>query len=426
MIIMYRVLTTLIYPLLFIYIYYRKILKKEDSGRYKEKILISHFNVKRKMNTKLIWFHAASIGELKSIIPIINELNINKNFEFLITTITLSSSNLAKEEFKDSENIQHRFFPFDVGFLIENFLLLWKPNKIFFVDSEIWPNLILKAHEKKIPIAIINARLTTKTYRKWMVFQNTAIKIFRLFDLCLTSNLETKNYLEKLHVKKVFFNGNIKLINNLNKNNTNNLNEEILQKKRFWLAASTHDGEEIFCLKTHLKLKEKYKDIITIIAPRHINRVEDIDILSKKLNLSSQILNKNEKIDQNKEIIIINSFGVLQDYFRYAKSTFIGKSVLEKLKNVGGQNPIDAAKLGCKIYHGPFVYNFKEIYDILKKNKISVKIDSYDELSNNLIQDLKNPLKEDSKIADFINRLGEKTLDDTMKNINNFLFNEIK
>ena len=133
------------------------------------------------MNTKLIWFHAASIGELKSIIPIINELNINKNFEFLITTITLSSSNLAKEEFKDSENIQHRFFPFDVGFLIENFLLLWKPNKIFFVDSEIWPNLILKAHEKKIPIAIINARLTTKTYRKWMVFQNTAIKIFRLF-----------------------------------------------------------------------------------------------------------------------------------------------------------------------------------------------------------------------------------------------------
>ena len=426
MIIMYRVLTTLIYPLLFIYIYYRKILKKEDSGRYKEKILISHFNVKRKMNTKLIWFHAASIGELKSIIPIINELNINKNFEFLITTITLSSSNLAKEEFKDSENIQHRFFPFDVGFLIENFLLLWKPNKIFFVDSEIWPNLILKAHEKKIPIAIINARLTTKTYRKWMVFQNTAIKIFRLFDLCLTSNLETKNYLEKLHVKKVFFNGNIKLINNLNKNNTNNLNEEILQKKRFWLAASTHDGEEIFCLKTHLKLKEKYKDIITIIAPRHINRVKDIDILSKKLNLSSQILNKNEKIDQNKEIIIINSFGVLQDYFRYAKSTFIGKSVLEKLKNVGGQNPIDAAKLGCKIYHGPFVYNFKEIYDILKKNKISVKIDSYDELSNNLIQDLKNPLKEDSKIADFINRLGEKTLDDTMKNINNFLFNEIK
>jgi len=426
MIIMYRVLTTLIYPLLFIYIYYRKILKKEDTERYKEKILISHFNVKRKMNTKLIWFHAASIGELKSIIPIINELNINKNFEFLITTITLSSSNLAKEEFKDSENIQHRFFPFDVGFLIENFLLLWKPNKIFFVDSEIWPNLILKAHEKKIPIAIINARLTTKTYRKWMVFQNTAIKIFRLFDLCLTSNLETKNYLEKLHVKKVFFNGNIKLINNLNKNNTNNLNEEILQKKRFWLAASTHDGEEIFCLKTHLKLKEKYKDIITIIAPRHINRVKDIDILSKKLNLSSQILNKNEKIDQNKEIIIINSFGVLQDYFRYAKSTFIGKSVLEKLKNVGGQNPIDAAKLGCKIYHGPFVYNFKEIYDILKKNKISVKIDSYDELSNNLIQDLKNPLKEDSKIADFINRLGEKTLDDTMKNINNFLFNEIK
>ena len=196
MIIMYRVLTTLIYPLLFIYIYYRKILKKEDTERYKEKILISHFNVKRKMNTKLIWFHAASIGELKSIIPIINELNINKNFEFLITTITLSSSNLAKEEFKDSENIQHRFFPFDVDFLMDNFLASWRPNVIFLVDSEIWPNLILKTKKYNVPLALINARITSSTFKKWMKFPNTAKKIFNSLDyltiLCI------HKYLSKL------------------------------------------------------------------------------------------------------------------------------------------------------------------------------------------------------------------------------------
>ena len=122
MILIYRIFTTLIYPLLFVYIYYRKILKKEDPSRYKEKILISSFGANRKKNSKLIWFHAASIGEFKSIVPIIKELNDkNKNLEFLITTLTLSSSNLVNEEFQKFNNIHHRFLPFDVGFLVNKF-----------------------------------------------------------------------------------------------------------------------------------------------------------------------------------------------------------------------------------------------------------------------------------------------------------------
>ena len=123
---------------------------------------------------------------------------------------------------------------------------------------------------------------------------------------------------------------------------------------------------------------------------------------------------------------MFNSFGVLSTYFKYAKSVFIGKSMIEKLKDDGGQNPIDAAKLGCKIYHGPYVYNFKDIYEILRENNISKKIDDYYELSNHLIIDLEKFRKEDNKISDLINNLGHKTFADTMKNINNFLFNEIK
>ena len=116
MILAYRVLTTLLYPLFLIIIFLRKILNKEDNYRYKEKIFPSHFNIKRQKNSKLIWFHAASLGELKSIFPIVNELDAKKNLEFLITTITLSSGNLAKEEFKNRENIHHRFLPLDVFF----------------------------------------------------------------------------------------------------------------------------------------------------------------------------------------------------------------------------------------------------------------------------------------------------------------------
>ena len=427
MILVYRVLTSLLYPILIIFIYYRKIIKKEHPNRYKEKIFISHFNSIKKEDSKLIWFHAASLGEMKSIIPIIQELNKNKNkLKFLITTITLSSGNLAKFELKKFNNVYHRYFPLDVGFLIDKFLLLWKPNAIFLVDSEIWPNLILKASKYKIPLSLINARLTAKSFNKWIRFPKTAKKIFSLFNLCLSSNLETKKYLTKLNAKNIHFNGNIKLIKEIDKNNINNQNKDFLLKNKFWVAASTHEGEDIFCLKTHLKLKKKYKNIITIIAPRHIERVKNIKFLSKEFDFDTQILNDDETILKNKEIIIINSYGILQNYFKYAKSVFIGKSIIKKLENSSGQSPIDAVKLGCKIYHGPYVYNFKEIYEILEKNNISKKINTYDELVDNLVKDLEHTNKDDNKISDLINSLGQKTLTDTMKNINNFLFNEIK
>ncbi len=427
MILAYRILTTFIYPLLVIFVFCRKILKKEDPIRYKEKILVTHFNVNRKKDTKLIWFHAASIGEFKSIMPIIEKLNINRDkLEFLITTTTLSASNLAKIELKNINNVRHRFIPFDVEFLISKFLFLWKPNIIFLVDSEIWPNLILKAKKYKIPLALVNARLSPRTFYKWAKFSNSAKEIFSLFDLCLTSNLETKKYLRELGAKNIYFNGNIKLINKIDKNKITNQNEKLLLKTRFWIAASTHKGEDVFCLKTHLKLKERYKDIITIIAPRHIERSQKIKSLSNAYNLNAQILNKDEMILNKKEIIIINSFGVLQNYFKYSKSVFIGKSMIKKLENDSGQNPIDAAKLRCKIYHGPYVYNFKDIYEILEENNISKEIRTHEELSINLIKDLESPQKEDGKISNSINDLGQKTLTDTMKYINKFLINEIK
>ena len=182
----------------------------------------------------------------------------------------------------------------------------------------------------------------------------------------------------------------------------------------------------MFCLKVHSKLKKKYKDIITIIAPRHIHRALTIKTLSEKFKFNVQLLNKGDLILRNKEIVIINSFGVLQEYFKYAKSVFIGKSMIKKLRNDGGQNPIEAAKLKCKIYHGPYVSNFSEIYEILEKNNISKPIDTYDDLSNNLIKDLDFPLKKNDASLNVMDSLGQKTLSDTITNINNFIFNDIK
>tara|TARA_Y100000591_G_C21786361_1_gene674034 strand:- start:259 stop:1473 length:1215 start_codon:yes stop_codon:yes gene_type:complete len=401
--------------------------KKEDATRYKEKIFRSNFNVNRNVNKKLIWFHAVSIGELKSILPIIREINDNgKNLQFLITTVTLSSGNLIKEEIKKFNNIQHRFFPIDVNFLVKDFINLWKPNAIFLVDSEIWPNLINNIKISNIPLAIINARITSKSFKRWMFFSSFSKKIFNCFDLCLASNTETKNYLSKLNAKNIFYTGNIKLIkDNTATNNYSAENRNPIREK-FWLAASTHKGEEQFCLKVQSEIKKKYKNVKLILAPRHIDRTVQIAKLCEKMNFSYQIINKNEHILYDKEIFLINFFGELPRFFKFAKSVFIGKSLLKKFEKVGGQNPIDAARVGCNIYHGPYVYNFEEIYKILNENNISKKILTVEELSKEIIDDFKDLKKDIHKFSPLLDRLGKKTFEDTMKNINNFLTNETK
>ena len=425
MISIYKFLTNICYPFFVLFTFFRKIKKKEDSLRYKEKIFTSSFKVNRSKNSKLIWFHAASVGEMISIIPIINELKKNNdNFEFLITTVTLSSGNLIKKKFQDCNNIHHRYFPLDVGFLIQNFIKMWKPNIVFFVDSEIWPNLIMNLHKNGIPFSVINARITKKTFERWLFFKKTARIIFSKFKLFLASNKETINYLNKLGAKNIIYNGNIKLLSEVNVESINNLNKDALLKSKFWLSASTHDGEEDFCLKTHLLLKNEFNKLKTLIAPRHINRSDKIKKLCDRYNLNSQILNENDQIKDNSEIIIINSFGVLNQFYKYAVSVFIGKSTLKILKNVGGQNPIDAAKLGCKIYHGPYIYNFSEIYENLKNLKISNQVSSPEELFNYLKQDLVQSKKVNTDVNSSINNLSKKIFEITMSNINKFILNE--
>ena len=135
MILAYRIISNILYPFLILFVYLRRFLNKEHPERFKEKLFVSNFNISKSAEKKLIWFHAASVGEYKSIIPIIEKINLNdKNYEFLITTTTLSSGNLAEQELSKFDNIQHRFFPLDIAFLIDKFLLLWKPHRIFLVD----------------------------------------------------------------------------------------------------------------------------------------------------------------------------------------------------------------------------------------------------------------------------------------------------
>ena len=422
MIFIYRLITILLYPIFIILIYLRKLFNKEDDNRYKEKIFHSNFFHNRNDKKKLIWFHAASIGEVQSIFPLVKKLNNeNNDLEFLITTVTLSSGNIVKKKFFAYKNVNHRYFPLDVNFLIKSFLNKWKPNLVIFIDSEIWPNLIFEIKKRKTPIALINGRITKKSFDKWMLISKFAKKIFNSFDLCLAASKESEKNLKELSVKNLIYFGNIKFSAEVERKDLTDKYLEILKEKTFWCAASTHKGEEIICLKAHLNLKKTYKDLITIIIPRHINRCIEIRDLCNKHKLSSQVLNDKELIKDNCEIIIINSFGALSKFYNYSKSVFIGKSMIKKLEKVSGQNPIEAAKLKCKIYHGPYVYNFKEIYDLLKSYKISEEINGEKDLCEKLSRDLKNSEDDENKTTDIINDLGQKILENTTKEINKLL-----
>ena len=421
MIYTYRLITSLLYPLFILIIYLRKIFNKEDKIRFKEKIFSSTFLKEFNGGKKLIWFHAASIGEVQSIIPIINQLNKkNDKFNFLVTTITFSSGKYIKEELKHYNNVAHRYLPIDVNFLIKKFITIWKPYVVFFVDSEIWPNLILNLKKKNIPISVINGRLTKKSFKKWKILSKTAHKVFSKFDLILTSNMESKNYFEELGGKNIFHFGNIKFLNKINFEVVKNNNENILKSKNFWCATSTHYNEEKFCIKTHLKTKEKINDLLTIIIPRHIERSEQIKSLCLEHKLNAQIINKGDKIFNETDIAIINSFGVLPEYLKYARSALIGKSLLEKFDKDGGQNPILAAQMGCKIYHGPYISNFDDIYMFLKDKNLSQEISTIHNLSDNLIKDLKTK-KNLGQSKDLFDKIGETILEKTFKEIDNFL-----
>ncbi len=418
MLIFYRLLTGLILILSPIILIIRLIKKKEDPKRFKEKFC---FFSKKKNKGKLIWFHGASVGELQSIIPLIEQLNKNKRIkQILITSNTLSSSKvISKFKFK---KVIHQFFPIDVNFLSKKFLNYWKPSIACFIDSEIWPNMLSNLKNEEIPIILLNARITKKTFRKWLIFSNFANTLFRKFNLCLSSNNESKNFLNRLGAKEIKYIGNLKYaqseqkIDNLKKNIRN-----FIKSKKVWCASSTHFNEEYLCGLVHKKLKKKYKNLLTIIIPRHINRIESIEKELTSLNLKIQLDEPSSSIDSTTDIYLVNSYGKTKSFYNNCKNVFLGGSII----NHGGQNPLEAARFGCKILYGKNVSNFREIYGFLNKNKISHLVKTKQEFERKLDTLLSKKNNSSKTIKYKINHIGKKILKDTHKEINFFLKNAV-
>ena len=369
MLFFYRVAINFIFLISPIIIIYRIFKKKEDPKRFLEKI--GKFNKKNK-NDNLIWFHGSSVGEILSIVPLIEKLGKRKNIKkILITSNTLSSAKIIKK--LNLKKTFHQFFPLDTVFLVEKFLNRWNPKAVFFIDSEIWPNMIIKIKEKNIPLILLNARITKKSFQNWKNIIFFSKKIFNKFDLCLGQSNKTCDYLKILGAKNIKKIGNLKFSESstqLKNKSSIKIKKFLGNKKIIFSSISTHRGEELFCGKVHANLKKKYKNIISIIIPRHIHRSNEIKEELSLNGLKVHLHTSNKIVDSDADIYLVDTFGETKSFLKLSKIAFIGKSICA----YGGQNPIEAARLGNRIIHGPNIENFIEVYDFLEKQGISTKI----------------------------------------------------
>ncbi len=417
MLIIYRLIINLIFLLSPLIVILRLIKKKEDIKRLKEKFC---FFSQKKNHGNLIWFHGASVGEIKSIVPILEKLEYEKKIQkILVTSNTLSSSKVIDQyKFKKTT---HQFFPIDTNFLSKKFLNYWKPSIAFFIDSEIWPNMFNNLENKKIPIILLNGRITKKTFRNWNLIPSFSQKIFGKFKLCLSSSLESKKFLTKLGAKKVKFLGNLKFSQSEKENF--NLSKELkkfLSNKKIWCASSTHKNEELFCGKIHIELKKKYNNLLTIIIPRHVDRVKSIKSNLNDLNLKVHLHEGVGKIHKETDIYLVDSYGKTKAFYNHCKNVFLGGSLI----NHGGQNPLEAAQFGCNILHGPYIFNFTEIYEFLQKGEIAKKISN----QKNALSTLNKLFKKrtsSKKIQKKLNSIGDKILKNSYYEISKLLKNEI-
>ena len=239
-------------------------------------------------------------------------------------------------------------------------------------------------------------------------------ELFGKFDLCLSSSKQSKKFLTQLGARKVKFFGNLKYSQSENeKIEIDNQTIKFISKKRVICASSTHDTEEKFFGHLHNRLKKRYKNFLTVIIPRHIDRKEEIKHQLSNLGLKVHLHEPKSKINKDMDIYLVNSFGKTKSFYSLIKNVFLGGSLI----NHGGQNPLEAVRYNCNILHGPNVSNFKEIYKFLYKQKKSKKVMNFNQATN-ILNKLFNSKKSKKNIKDKINKIGQKILKKNIDEIN--------
>jgi 3-deoxy-D-manno-octulosonic-acid transferase len=308
----------------------------------------------------MVWVHGASVGEVMSIVPLIDRMRA-QDFAVLVTSGTVTSAGLAERRLPPG--VVHQFVPIDTPRFVRRFFDHWRPDLALFVESDLWPNLILETSRRDIPMILINGRLSERSFNRWRYLPGTVGALLGRFDLCLAQSVADAERLAELGAPRISTTGNLKLDVPAPPVDADKLErlKSAIGDRPVIAAASTHPGEETAIVDAHRRLRHTFPALLTIIAPRHPERGAEIAQIVASVRMKAALLSRGELPDEDTDIYITDAIGELGMIYRLAPIVFMGGSLAEH----GGQNPIEAIKLGAAVLHGPNVWNFAEIYATL-------------------------------------------------------------
>ena len=382
---LYRCFDVVGAPLITFYLARRRAQGKEDLNRFSERLgQAAH----PRPSGPLIWLHAASVGESMSLLPLIGRLKADHpKTTLLLTTGTVTSAVLMAERLPAA--VIHQYVPVDRMVCVRRFLDHWKPNLVLWSESDFWPNFVTETARRNIPLILINGRISPKSFARWQHFPGFMKSILKSFTLCLgQTNTDTKR-LQKLGAPVTDCVGNLKFAVEplpVKEADLAALTKTINLRPN-WFAASTHPGEEDILWDAHQRLQSNFSDLLTVIAPRHPTRGDQIASHLRSLGATVAQRSKNEPITTDTQIYLADTMGEMGLFFRLCKLVFMGKSFVDK----GGQNPLEAAKLKCTILHGPHMWNFQKMKEQLALCGGAVEVADGATLSKTLSDFFENP-----------------------------------
>jgi 3-deoxy-D-manno-octulosonic-acid transferase len=380
---LYRGVTAAATPLVVAYLKSRRRRGKEDEARFAERLGVAG---RQRPKGPLVWVHAASIGEATSVLALIERLLEERPaLQILITTGTVTAARLLEPRLP--RGARHQFVPADLPGAVARFLDHWRPDLALWVESELWPNLVLMTRRRNIPMLLLNARLSARSHARWRAWGGLARPILASFSLCLAQdNLQSARFRE-LGAAAVASVGDLKSAAKTLPADAGALAELRRQvgKRPRWLAASTHAGEEEIAAAVHRRLAESHSGLLTIIAPRHPARGDEIAAAIAGQGLRVARRSRGEAIVAETDLYFADTFGL---FYSLAGIAFVGGSLVDK----GGHNPFEAARLDCAVLLGPFTANCAAMAEALVEGDAAEIVDNAAGLAQAVARLLDDPI----------------------------------
>ncbi len=357
----YRLLTRLAAPIAPLMLAWRTRKGKEEPARRPERYGLPSA---ARPPGFLVWFHAASVGEVNAALPVMEAIAAARpDLRLLLTTGTVTSAGLARGRLP--KGALHQYVPLDNQAYVQRFLRHWQPDLVVLVESEIWPNLVLETRAHDIPLLLINGRMSTSSYRAWRRRPGMSRPIFSAFDLVLAQNDALAERFAQLGAPRALGVGNLKADAPpppIDADERRRL-AAALAGRTVWLAASTHQGEDEIAGEAHKIMRQTLPGLLTIIAPRHPERGPSIAETLRGAGLNVALRSEGKLPDPTTDIYVADTIGELGLFYVLAPVAFVGGSLVPH----GGQNPVEPVKLGAAVLTGPTWKNFADSYGALIK-----------------------------------------------------------